>query len=94
MALYDNPSNMTGMNDILIYLNDSTNASLGLVILGVVFFVFFLSFKARWDVQRALIGSLWISMLMAILLNLMGILAPEITIMVLVLAFVSILLKK
>jgi hypothetical protein len=94
MALYDNPSNMTGMNDILIYLNSSTNDTLGLVILGVVFFVFFLSFKARWDVQRALIGSLWISMLMAILLNLMGILAPEITIMVLVLAFVSILLKK
>jgi len=92
MPLYANPS-INNSVDIFSYANTVTSGFFGIFLLLIIFYVFFMTFKARWATNKALVGSTWMVMLSAILLNTISVVTSEITVACTVLAFASLLLK-
>lgn len=93
-----NPFNMTfpapSINntvDLFVYGSSVTNDSLGATILIMIFVVLFIGFRA-WPTASAFSTSIFLTTIGAFMLSILGLISPEIIIILTVLTAMSVLL--
>ena len=89
---FSDPTNVTSMTELALWLNGATNDLFWTVMIFVIFFIAFISLKVNFPTGRALAAASFLTAIPAILFRVMGLTSDFITFIFIILTAISIVM--